>query len=86
MYEEQNKAADKYDFYLILNLGGEIACDCHFNVESDGEDDPNWNVSEYELFFLGTNVTKMVAAEQVEELIYEQATDVNDQIREQMED
>jgi hypothetical protein len=28
----------------------------------------------------------MVAPEQVAELIYEQATDVNDQIREQMED
>jgi hypothetical protein len=54
-------------------------------VESDSEDDPNWIVGSYELFFLGTNVTKMVAAEQVEELIYEQATDVNDQIREQLE-
>lgn len=81
MYEDQNKAADKFDFYLIVNLGGEIDCDCHFNISSNGEDDPDWIVTEFQLFFLGENVTKMVCSEQVEELIYEQSREVEKQIR-----
>lgn len=81
MYSEQNKAADKFDYYLIVNLGGEIDCDCHFNISSNDEDDPDWIVTEFELFFLGENVTKMVCSEQVEELIYEQSREVEDQIR-----
>lgn len=81
MYADQNKAADKFDFYLIVNLGGEIDCDCHFNISSNGEDDPDWIVTEFQLFFLGENVTKMVCSEQVEELIYEQSREVENQIR-----
>lgn len=86
MYSEQNKAAYKFDYYLIVNLGGEIDCDCHFNISSNGEDDPDWIVTEFALFFLGENVTKMVCSEQVEEKIYEQHKNVNDQIRKNMED
>lgn len=86
MYADQNKAADKFDYYLIVNMGGEIDCDCHFNIESDGEDIAGWNVSEFELFFLGENVTKMVCDDQVLELIYEQSREVEDQIRSNMED
>jgi hypothetical protein len=85
MYSEQNKAADKYDFYLLVNMGGEVDCDCHFNIESDGEDDPHWVVAKFELFFLGENVTRMVSAEDVEDIIYEHRNTVNDQIREQLE-
>lgn len=81
MYSEQNKAADKFDFYLIVNLGGEVDCDCHFNISSSDEDDPDWIVTEFQLFFLGENVTKMVCSEQVEELIYEQSREVEKQIR-----
>jgi len=83
MYSEQNKAADKYDFYLLVNMGGEVDCDCHFNIESDGEG--SWNVSEFELFFLGENVTRMVCPEAVEEQIYDQANEVEAAIREQLE-
>lgn len=85
MYSEQNKAADKYNYYLIVNLGGEIDCDCHFNISSDDEDNPDWIVTEFELFFLGENVTKMVCSEQVEELIYEQSREVEEQIRNKLE-
>lgn len=80
MYAEQNKAADFFDYYLVVNLGGEIDCDCHFNISSNGEDDPDWIVTEFQLFFLGENVTKMVCSEQVEELIYEQSREVENQI------
>ena len=86
MYSDQAKAADKFDYYLIVNFGGEIDCDCHFNISSDDEDNPDWIVTEFELFFLGENVTKMVAPEQVEELIYEQSREVENQIRSNMED
>lgn len=86
MYSDQAKAADKFDYYLVINLGGEIDCDVHFNIESDGEDEPDWIVSEFELFFLGENVKKMVCADQVLELIYEQANEVENQIRSNMED
>lgn len=85
MYAEQNEAAKKYDYYLIINMGGEVDCDVHFNIESDGEDVADWNVSDFQLFFLGNNVTKMVYAEQVEELIYEKHKEVEEAIREQME-
>lgn len=81
MYADQNKAADLFDYYLVVNLGGEIDCDCHFNISSNGEDDPDWIVTEFQLFFLGENVTKMVCSEQVEELIYEQSREVENQIR-----
>ena len=86
MYSEQNKAADKFDYYLIVNLGGETDCEVFFNIESDGEDCPDWNVTKFELFFLSQNVTKMVCPEQVLELIYEQHKDVEEQIRSNMED
>ena len=85
MYSEQNEAAKKFDYYLIVNMGGEVDCDCHFNIESDLEDDPYWMVSGFELFFLGENVTRMVSAEAVEEQIYEQRREVNDMIRGEME-
>jgi hypothetical protein len=85
MYSEQNKAADKYDFYLLVNMGGEVDCDCHFNIESDNEDDPHWVVAKFELFFLGENVTRMVSAEDVEEKINEKRSEVNEAIREQLE-
>ena len=85
MYSEQNEASKKYDYYLIVNMGGEVDCDVHFNIESDDEDSPNWVVAKFELFFLGENVTRMVSAEAVEEKIYEQRLTINDQIRGEME-
>jgi hypothetical protein len=86
MYEELNKAAAFYDYSLIVNLGGETDCEVFFNISSDGEDNPDWIVTEFQLFFLSQNVTKMVTPEQVEELIYEQSREVEDQIRSNMED
>ena len=84
MYSEQNEASKKYDYYLVINMGGEVDCDVHFNIESDDEDSPTWIVGKYELFFLGENVTRMVSAEAVEEQIYEQRREVNDMIRGEM--
>ena len=81
MYSEQNEASKKYDYYLIVNMGGEVDCDCHFNIESNGEDDPYWVVAKFELFFLGENVTRMVWAEAVEEKIYEQHKEVEEAIK-----
>lgn len=86
MYQELNQAAAFYDYSLIVNLGGEIDCEVFFNIESDGEDEPDWNVTKFELFFLSQNVTNMVCPEQVLELIYEQHREVDDQIRSNMED
>lgn len=85
MYSEQNEAAKKYDYYLVINMGGEVDCDVHFNIESDLEDDPHWVVAKFELFFLGENVTRMVCPESVEEKIYEKRREVNDMIRGDME-
>jgi hypothetical protein len=84
MYSDQNEASKKYDYYLIVNMGGEVDCDVHFNIQSDDEDNPDWVVTEFELFFLGENVTRMVSAEAVEEKIYEQRLTINDQIRGEM--
>lgn len=86
MYEELNKAAAFYDYSLIVNLGGETDCEVFFNISSNDEDDPDWIVTEFQIFFLDKNVTKMVCSEQVEELIYEQSREVEDQIRSNMED
>jgi hypothetical protein len=85
MYSEQNEASKKYDYYLIINMGGEVDCDVHFNIQSDDEDDPHWVVSKFELFFLGENVTRMVSAEDVEEKINEKRSEVNEAIRKQLE-
>jgi hypothetical protein len=85
MYSEQNEASKKYDYYLLVNMGGEVDCDVHFNIESDDEDDPHWVVAKFELFFLGENVTRMVCPVAVEEKIYEQRSEVNDLIRGEME-
>lgn len=85
MYSEQNEASKKYDYYLIINMGGEVDCDVHFNIQSDDEDDPHWVVSKFELFFLGENVTRMVSAEDVEEKINEKRSEVNEAIRSNME-
>ena len=46
MYSEQNEASKKYDYYLIVNMGGEVDCDVHFNIQSDDEDDPDWVVTD----------------------------------------
>jgi hypothetical protein len=85
MYSEQNEASKKYDYYLVINMGGEVDCDVHFNIQSDDEDDPHWVVSKFELFFLGENVTRMVSAENVEEKINEKRSEVNEAIRSNME-
>jgi hypothetical protein len=81
MYSEQYEASKKYDYYLMVNMGGKVDCDVHFNIQSDDEDDPDWVVTEFELFFLGENVTRMVLAEAVEEKIYEQHKEVDEAIK-----
>jgi len=81
MYSEQYEASKKYDYYLMVNMGGEVDCDVHFNIQSDDEDNPYWTVSGFELFFLGENVTRMVLAEDVEEKIYEQRKEVDEAIK-----
>jgi hypothetical protein len=81
MYSDQNEASKKYDYYLMVNMGGEVDCDVHFNIQSDDEDQPDWVVTEFELFFLGENVTRMVLAEAVEKKIYEQRKEVDEAIK-----
>jgi hypothetical protein len=76
-----NTKTDKYNYYLTLDLGGQVECDVYFNIVSDDEDDPDWIVDDYLLLFLGLDVTNMVSNEAVEEKIYEKRKEVEDLIR-----
>jgi hypothetical protein len=80
----ENLAAQSHRFSLQINWGGLESATVYFDIESDGEDNASWQVSDgLQIFYKDAEITNLFETYDVSELIYAKDKQMETQIEDQ---